>query len=88
MGAATWAVPVGVLAAIAVACLVFVWWWFPRYYQKGVQADMDRVDEDRRQRELAAQHLDGDLELGGEGGAGAPKKPTTFKYNPPAYTSY
>jgi len=90
MGTASWAIPVGVLAALCSACFIFIWWWFPRHYQKGVQADMDRVDEERRQRELAQQQMGGDVELGGEGANAAtmPKKPTTFTYQPPAYTSY
>ena len=51
---------------------------------------MDRVDEERRQRELAQQQMGGDVELGGEGANAAtmPKKPTTFTYQSPAYTSY
>ena len=53
MGAAAWATPVGVLAGLAVAMFVFIWWWFPRHYRKGIQDDMDRVDEAKRQRELA-----------------------------------
>ena len=97
--APSWAVPVGVLSGICVAMFVFIWWWFPRHWRKGVQADMDRVDEDRRQRAayLAQQEQNrGDVETGtGAADRGAPappyeppKQPTTFKYTPPAYTSY
>lgn len=54
MGAAAWATPVGILAGIVVAMFAFIWWWFPRHYRKGVQAEMDLVDEAKRQREAAA----------------------------------
>jgi len=43
MGSASWAVPVGVLAAICAIALIFVIWWFPRTWQKGVNADMSKV---------------------------------------------
>ena len=43
MGASSWAVPVGVLAAICGVALIFVIWWFPRTWQKGVNADMTKV---------------------------------------------
>jgi len=81
MGTASWALPVGVLAGICVLMFAFFWWWFPRHWAKGVQADIDEVDEARRQRELAAQG--GDVELGA-----AAAKPKTFTYTPPAYTAY
>lgn len=45
------ALPVGILAALAVAMFIFICWWFPRHYKKGVKADMDEVDENRRHRE-------------------------------------
>lgn len=35
MGVTSWAIPVGVLAAIVIVCFVFVWWWFPRAWNKG-----------------------------------------------------
>ena len=80
------------------AMLLFIWWWFPRTWRKGVQEDIDRVDGERRARELrAAQQQEaeraaGDLEAGGDGAAvdsaaaGAAKKP--FVYTAPAYTTY
>lgn len=49
------AVPAGILGAIAVVMFLFLFWWFPRHWQKGIRADMAEVDEARRQRELAAQ---------------------------------
>lgn len=95
MGTAAWAIPVGVLAGLCGAMFVFIWWWFPRTYRRGIQEDMDRVDEERRQRQLAAQQEggSGDVELGvgGDATAAAPDKlpaATTFKYQPPAYSSY
>lgn len=50
MGVTAWALPVGVLGGLCVAMFVFIWWWFPRHYRKGIVADMKEVDE-RRQRE-------------------------------------
>ena len=44
MGAATWAVPVGVLAAICGAMFFFVLWWFPRTWQKGVNAEARAIE--------------------------------------------
>lgn len=82
MGTASWAIPVGVLAALCGAMFIFIWWWFPRYYKKGVKADMDRVDAERAEREAGS----GGVEL--ENGVPVVKKPTTFAYHPPAYTSY
>lgn len=101
MGAASYAIPVGVLSAIVVASLVFVWWWFPKAYRKGVKADMDRVDQEREMRDRhRAEHgseatsINGDVEANagtGEGMPAAPppaKHPSTFKYTPAAYTAY
>jgi len=45
MGAASWAVPVGILAAIVVVAFAFIWWWFPRAWQSGVNADFRDVEE-------------------------------------------
>lgn len=103
MGTASWATPVGVLAGICVAMFIFIWWWFPRAYKRGVKLDMERVDEENRQRALYRAQQE-DLEAGTENpaaegvvtadGETAPAppppayKPTTFKYTPPAYTSY
>lgn len=90
MGAAAWAIPVGVLAGLCTCMFVFVWWWFPRHYRKGVQADMDRVDGERRERrEREEAHRMADLEAGGDGTGTVVAKPTTtFKYTPQAYTAY
>ena len=103
MGTASWALPVGILSAIVVVSFGFVWWWFPRAYRRGVKADMDRVDEDRRQRAMAenseATSMNGDVEANAGAATGdgtmpaAPPparlpKATTFKYTPQAYTAY
>lgn len=37
--APSWAVPVGVLAAICAIGLLFVGWWFPRTWRKGEAAE-------------------------------------------------
>lgn len=79
MGTTTWALPVGILAGLCVLMFVFIWWWFPRAYKRGVKADMDRVDEDNRNR-AAYDEAQRDLEMqananaaaGVEGGEGAP----------------
>lgn len=44
MGAKSWAVPVGVLAAIVAVGLIFFWIWFPRAWQYGVNRDADEID--------------------------------------------
>ena len=52
-----------------------------------MQEDVDRIDGERRARALrAAQDGEdgGDVEADGEG----ERKPTTFMYRPPAYTTY
>jgi len=46
MPTASWVIPVAVLAAICAIALGFVWWWFPRAWQKGINADMRRVDDE------------------------------------------
>lgn len=45
--APTWAVPVGVLAGLAVLALIFVCIWFPRTYKKGVAHDMKDLEQAR-----------------------------------------
>lgn len=45
MGAASWAIPVGVLGGIVVASFIGVYLWFPRAWQKGVNADTRQVNE-------------------------------------------
>lgn len=44
MGVAPWAVPVGVLGAIVACGFIFIWWWFPRAWQHGVNTDTAEVD--------------------------------------------
>lgn len=97
MGTSAWAIPVGVLAGICAAGLIFVWWWFPRTWAKGNKAEMEAIEEDRRIRDAhvtrqmdAEQAVGGDGAAAGEGGTTAPpaQHPSTFKYTPPAYTAY
>lgn len=61
MGAASWAIPVGVLGGIVVISFIFVWMWFPRAWQKGVNHDTrevnqtsgeDREEQRRKNREV------------------------------------
>ena len=44
MGSTSWAVPVGVLGAIVVVGFLFVWWWFPRAWNRGVTKDQEEVN--------------------------------------------
>lgn len=60
------AVPVGVLAGLAVLMFIFMFWWFPRHWQKGVRMDMEEVDQARRERELTMSQTTSELE--GQGG--------------------
>lgn len=55
MASMTLIVPVAVLAVISVCMLIFMCWFFPRYYKKGVEMDAMEFDELKRQRELRAQ---------------------------------
>lgn len=48
-------VPVAVLAAISVAMFVFIWWWFPRHYRKGVDMDLAIMDDEQRQMSMSSQ---------------------------------
>lgn len=61
MGVASWAIPVGVLAAIVIVAFVFVWWWFPRAWNKGNRkqdaelhelSTSDREEQRRKNREI------------------------------------
>ena len=74
------ALPVGILAALAVAMFIFICWWFPRHYKKGVKADMDEVDEDRRLR----QAYEAQMEL--QARAGAP--PPVYEAKPQPRLTY
>lgn len=65
-------VPVAVLASICVAMFVFVWWWFPRHYRKGVKQDMDIIDSDRAGRERVHNDMEG-------GGNGEPPRKRTLE---------
>jgi len=59
MGKTAVALPVGILAGLCVAMFIFIWWWFPRHYRKGITSDMREVDEARANREREA----GEMEL-------------------------
>ncbi|KAG9676542.1 hypothetical protein KCU95_g16227, partial [Aureobasidium melanogenum] len=93
MGTPTWAIPVGVLGGLCVACLAFIWWYIPRLYNKGMQQDMQRLAAEKTERERQAAALreaNGesiDLEAG-EGVTVVTPAPAKFKYTPPAYTAY
>lgn len=52
--APVWAVPVGILAGLAVAMFLFIWWWFPRAYKRGVAIEHEEIDRARRRREQRA----------------------------------
>lgn len=79
--------PVAVLASICVAMFVFMWWWFPRHYRKGVEMDMAEVDEARRQREWAAANPQPVGENGEQTSATTKPQPRTITYVPPV-TAY
>lgn len=89
----TWAIPVGVLAGICAAALLFFFWYFPRTWAKGDLADRQRMDLERAERTAAMQQRtvvesDGGQKDGAnvvvEGGPAIPAKPV-FKYTPPMY---
>ncbi|KAI5240472.1 hypothetical protein E4T43_06057 [Aureobasidium subglaciale] len=95
MGTPSWAIPVGVLAGLCVACLAFIWWYIPRLYNKGIQEDMSRVAVEKAERARQAAALreangeTGDLEAGVDAeGVVVTPVPAKFKYTPPAYTAY
>ena len=90
MGAPAWAIPVGVLGGLCLACLGFIWWYIPRLYTRGVQADINRVALEKTERERQAAAL---REANGENvdlEAGEVVRPVVkeFKYTPPAFTAY
>jgi hypothetical protein len=41
--APVWAIPVGVLGGLVVAGFIFMWWWFPRAWQKGTNSDHNEI---------------------------------------------
>lgn len=43
MTAASWAIPTGVLGGLVLVCLLFIWWWFPRTWQRGINSDRREV---------------------------------------------
>ncbi|OCT53260.1 hypothetical protein CLCR_11070 [Cladophialophora carrionii] len=52
-------IPVAVLASICVVMFVFIWWWFPRHYRKGVADDMNIMDGERARRDATHAGLEG-----------------------------
>lgn len=92
MGAASWAIPVGVLGGLCAAMLIFFFWYFPRIWTKGTQADFDRMDAERAERAIALQQRaamqDGegqDASIVVMEGVQPPKPKPVFKYEPPMY---
>ena len=60
-------IPIAALSSIVGVMLIFIWWWFPKWYKKGVQADQDDIDRMRaRQREMAAARAAESEASGGE----------------------
>lgn len=49
------AIPVGILAGISVLMFIFMFWWFPRHYQKGIKMDMAEHAAVRREMEANAE---------------------------------
>lgn len=97
MGSTGWIIPVAVLSSICVVALAFVWWYIPRAWNKGVRADMARIDANRAERAARAarqaeQDEMADLEAGDAGAGKEAQVVETqkkgFKYAPPAYTVY
>lgn len=92
MGASSWAIPVGVLGGLCLICLAFIWWYIPRLYTRGVQADINRVAAEKQERERQAAALreangeDPDLEAGGAQVVTPVVR--EFKYTPQAFTAY
>lgn len=42
---APWVIPISVLAAVVVIGLVFIWFWFPRAWTKGIRSDHAELDQ-------------------------------------------
>lgn len=42
--------PIACLSGICAAMLVFIWWFFPKWYKKGVAQDQRDIDEALRER--------------------------------------
>ncbi|KAK0101593.1 hypothetical protein ONS95_006756 [Cadophora gregata] len=82
-------VPVAVLASIGVCMFIFMCWFFPRAWAKGVASDRAEFDEAKRRRELAEETAVGsetDVELGDVGGnrtAGRAVPQMPARYVPP-----
>jgi len=79
------ALPVGILAAICILMFIFIWWWFPRHWKKGVKADQDEWDEARRQRDAREIELEAQRQAG-QGDGSAPPAYTEAKPPPPKLT--
>jgi len=101
MGAASWAIPVGVLGGIVVISFIFVWMWFPRAWQKGVNADTrvvnelqgeEREEQRRKNREVIDRYTKARARERGELvdedlEMGNPKEAATTHAPPPMYTA-
>lgn len=51
------AIPVGTLIGLAMVMLIFIWWWFPRHYQKGIRRDMEHAQNERAEMDMAIAQL-------------------------------
>jgi hypothetical protein len=66
-------VPVVTLASICVCMFVFIWWWFPRHYKKGLRQDVEIIDSEQAGRDAIHAGLEG------EGDNLAPARPKTLE---------
>jgi hypothetical protein len=70
--------PVAILSAVAAAMLVFIWWWFPRAWDRGTAQDRADIDAELRRRE-AVRRANIDAESGEDN---APEAPDANKAPP------
>ena len=78
-------IPIAVLSAIVGVSLIFVWWWFPRTWNKGNAEDRRDIDDHlQQQREIlarrqeAAESEDGDVEMQNPAVKMPPIKPRNY----------
>ncbi|RMZ11051.1 hypothetical protein D0862_03058 [Hortaea werneckii] len=64
MGSKPWAIPVGIFAALIVLGFGFVWWFFPRFWMKGIRSDMKERDENNFAMDAPRGMMITDLETG------------------------
>jgi len=52
------AMPAGILGGLAAAMLIFIWWWFPRTYRRGIAKDTTELDgpDAQANREMVVQN--------------------------------